>query len=315
MILLLFILFIVWFVFYPREGFNLRKKKYDSFFEQNDIINDKENSVLTYRNKSVSYEKLNPIAINDKSIVKQLLIENNIPTAPYYVWNPTLSDDDNLAHIVSLKRPLVVKPDIGEKGILVCTNILHDADIINKVNEIGNKNRTVLIEEQIQGYKEYRVTVLNDIIIGATEKITASVTGDGTHTVLELIDDYNHSLKMYKIHTVDYDYIQQQGYKKNDVLPSGVHLTLTNVANMSNGSQVYEVDISTIHPINVMLFTHINRILNYSISGIDYLGDLTIPYTLMGSVIEVNPKPGIDIHYTVVKNKNAFLTSIVENLF
>ena len=73
--------------------------------------------------------------------------------------------------------------------------------------------------------------------------------------------------------------------------------------------------ITTIHPINVGLFTHINRILNYSLSGIDYLGDLTVPYMLMGSVIEVNPNPGIDIHYTVVKHKKAFLTSLVANLF
>jgi D-alanine-D-alanine ligase-like ATP-grasp enzyme len=254
---------------------------------------------------------MNPIDINEKSIVKQLLIENNIPTAPFYMWNPDLSDDENLAHI-TLKRPLVVKPDFGEKGLQVSTNIIDDATIIKKVNEIG---RPVLIEEQIQGYKEYRVTVLNDAVIGATEKITASVTGDGTHTVLELIDAYNQSLNMYKIHTVDYDYIQQQGYQKHDVLPTGFHLTLTNVANMSNGSQIKEVDITTIHPINIMLFTHINRILKYTLSGIDYLGDLAVPYTLMGSVIEVNSNPGIDIHYTVVKHKKAFLTSIVDNLF
>ena len=307
----LFILFILLFIFYRREGFNLRKKKYDSFFEENDISNDKVNSTLTYRNKSVAYKNMNPIDINEKSIVKQLFIENNIPTAPFYMWNPDLSDDENLANI-TLKRPLVIKPDFGEKGLQVSTNVIDDAEIIKKVNEIG---RPVLIEEQIQGYKEYRVTVLNDVVIGATEKITASVTGDGTHTVLELIDAYNQSLKMYKIHTVDYNYIQQQGYQKHDVLPTGFHLTLTNVANMSNGSQIQEVDIATIHPINIMLFTHINRILNYSISGIDYLGDLAVPYTLMGSVIEVNSNPGIDIHYTVVKHKKAFLTSIVDNLF
>ncbi len=309
----LFILFILFlFIFYRREGFNLRKKKYDSFFEENDISNDKVNSTLTYRNKSVAYKNMNLIDINEKSIVKQLFIENNIPTAPFYMWNPDLSDDENLANIVLLKRPLVVKPDFGEKGLQVSTNIIDDAEIIKKVNEIG---RPVLIEEQIQGYKEYRVTVLNDTIIGATEKITASVTGDGTHTVLELIDAYNQSLKMYKIHTVDYNYIQQQGYQNHDVLPTGFHLTLTNVANMSNGSQIQEVDITTIHPINIMLFTHINRILKYNLSGIDYLGDLAVPYTLMGSVIEVNSNPGIDIHYTVVKHKKAFLTSIVDNLF
>jgi D-alanine-D-alanine ligase-like ATP-grasp enzyme len=308
--LFIFILF-VGIVLYPVEGFNLRKKKYDSFFKQHNITNDKVNSTLTYQNKTVPYKYVNNIAINEKSIVKKLLIENNIPTAPFYMWNPVISDDDNLSHI-KLKRPLVIKPDIGEKGLQVYTNIIDDADIINKVNKI---NSPVLIEEQIQGYKEYRITVINGAVIGATEKITASVTGDGQHTVLELIDTYNQSLKMYKIHTVDYDYIRQQGFQKHDVLPTGFHLILTNVANMSNGSQIQSIDIITIHPINILLFKNINHILKYTLSGIDYLGDLAVPYTLMGSVIEVNPDPGIDIHYTVVKHKRAFLTSIVDNLF
>ena len=126
---------------------------------------------------------------------------------------------------------------------------------------------------------------------------------------------YNKTLKLYKIHTVDYDYIQQQGYIKKDILPNGVKLKLTNVANMSNGSQIQNVDLGSIHPMNVMMFKNINQLLNYKISGIDYLGDLTVPYMLMGSVIEVNPAPGINIHYTVVKNKNTFLKSIVDNLF
>ena len=64
----LFILFILFlFIFYRREGFNLRKKKYDSFFEENDISNDKVNSTLTYRNKSVAYKNMNLIDINEKS--------------------------------------------------------------------------------------------------------------------------------------------------------------------------------------------------------------------------------------------------------
>jgi len=183
-----------------------------------------------------------------------------------------------------------------------------------KVNKLLEMNANVLIEEQIQGYKEYRVTVLNNTIIGATEKISASITGDGTHSINELIDDYNKE-RSYKIHTVDYDYIKQQGYIKTDILPHGMKLKLTNVANMSNGSQIQNVDLESIDPMNIMLFKQINQVLNYEISGIDYLGDLSVPYMLMGSVIEVNPAPGINIHYNVVKNKNTFLKSIVDNLF
>ena len=316
MILIYFILLLIFFSTTYREGLNLRKKKYDSFFERNHIHNDKENSILTYQNKSVKYDSLNKDTfINEKSIVKQILIENAIPTANYYMWNPSISVDDNLSNMTYLNRPLVIKPDIGEKGINVTTDIIKDKNILKHVNKLLYLNENVLIEEQIQGYKEYRVTVLNDTIIGVTEKLSATVTGDGIHNILELIEMYNKTLKLYKIHTVDYDYIQQQGYIKKDILPNGVKLKLTNVANMSNGSQIQNVDLGSIHPMNVMMFKNINQLLNYKISGIDYLGDLTVPYMLMGSVIEVNPAPGINIHYTVVKNKNTFLKSIVDNLF
>ena len=309
------VLLICFFSFTCREGLNLRKKEYDSFFERNHIQNDKKKSVLTYQNKSVKYKYLNKDTyINDKSIVKKILIDNAIPTSNYYIWNPSISVDNNLSNMSGLNRPLVIKPDIGEQGLNVTTDIIKDEDIVKKVNKLLDLNATVLIEEQVQGYKEYRVTVLNDTIIGATEKISASIAGDGTHTIVELIDEYNKE-KSYKIHTVDYDYIKQQGYSKNDILPNGVKLKLTNVANMSNGSQIQNVDLDSIDPMNVMMFKQINQLLKYEVSGIDYLGDLSVPYMLMGSVIEVNPAPGIDIHYTVVKNKNTFLKSIVDNLF
>uniref|UniRef100_A0A6C0B9M2 ATP-grasp domain-containing protein n=1 Tax=viral metagenome TaxID=1070528 RepID=A0A6C0B9M2_9ZZZZ len=314
-LIIYFILLICFFSTTYKEGLNLRKNKYDSFFKRNHIQNDKEKSILTYQNKSVKYKYLNKDTyINEKSIVKKILMDNAIPTSNYYVWNPSISVDHNMSNLSVLKRPLVIKPDIGHQGVNVTTDIMEDKDILKKVNKLIKMNATVLIEEQIQGYKEYRVTVLNDVVIGATEKISASISGDGTHSILELIDEYNKK-KDYKIHTVDYNYIKQQGYTKNDILPHGVKLKLTNVANMSNGSEIKNVDLDLINPMNAMMFKQINQLLTYQVSGIDYLGDLSVPYMLMGSVIEVNPAPGIDIHYNVVKNKNTFLKSIVDNLF
>lgn len=312
-VIIYFIILIFCFFFSIKEGFNLKKTEYDSFFRRNNIHNDKKNSILTYKNKSVSYKNLNKDThINKKSIVKKIFIENGIPTPNYYMWNPDISNTDNLSN---LQRPLVIKPDSGEKGLHVFTDVIDDKDIIKKVNKILALKKDVLIEEQIQGYKEYRITVLNDVVIGATEKIAASVTGDGTSSIMELINNYNNVIKIYKIHTVDYDYIRQQGYNKHDILPNGVKLKLTNVANMSNGSQIKNVELNTIHPMNILLFQTIHRLMNYKVSGIDYLGDLDVPYLLFGSVIEVNPEPGINIHYNVVKNKNTFLKSIVDNLF
>ena len=84
---------------------------------------------------------------------------------------------------------------------------------------------------------------------------------------------------------------------------------------MSNGGSIYHVDINTIHPSNVLLFKNINRILGYKLSGIDYLGDITVPYDLFGSVLEVNANPGIGPHYNVANNKSDFLTTIINTLF
>ena len=33
-----------------------------------------------------------------------------------------------------MKRPLVIKPDLGEKGYGVSTNVIKDNDILKKVN-------------------------------------------------------------------------------------------------------------------------------------------------------------------------------------
>ena len=315
----LFILCICLFMFYfnNREGFNLRKKRFNPFFEQNNIIHDKPNMTFTYKNKTVCYKNLNKTYINEKSIVKKIFVENGIPTSNYYMWKTEISDTDNLNNMIMLSRPLVIKPDIGECGIGVTTDVVHDKDIVKEVKKIIPTTKNILIEEQVQGCKEYRITVLNGEVIGASEKITATITGDGVHSISDQIEIYNSSkiVKEHKIHTVDYNYIKQQGYDKEDVLPSGKKLILTNVANMNNGSTIKYVDITTIDPMNMVLFTRINELLNYTISGIDYLGDLSVPYTILGSVIEVNPNPSISIHYDVAVDKDAFLKTIVDNLF
>ena len=316
MILFLYLFILGIFLYFStiKEGFNLRIKEFDPFYHELDMVNDKEKKVVLYKGKELPYTKLNKTYINEKSIVKKILLDNGIPTSNYYMWKPEMSDSDNLNNLFLMKRPLVIKPDIGQKGHGVSTDIVHDKDILEKVHILLKKTNNVIIEEQVQDYKEYRVTVLNGEVIGATEKTTASIIGDGSHTVTKLIELFNHN-KEYKIHTVDYAHIKQQGYDKDDIVPSGTKVILTNVANMSNGSTIKEVNLETIHPMNKLLFKQINDVLNYTITGIDYLGDLEVPYSLMGSVIEVNPAPGIPIHSDVVKDKKSFLFSIVDNLY
>jgi D-alanine-D-alanine ligase-like ATP-grasp enzyme len=87
---------------------------------------------------------------------------------------------------------------------------------------------------------------------------------------------------------------------------------------MSNGSNLTYVDINTVNPINISMFKQINQILDLKISGIDYIcEDLSIPYYLNGCVIEVNFKPGVNIHYTVQPStqQDVLINSIIDQLF
>ena len=84
---------------YIKEGFNLKNNEFDSIYSENGVVNDKENRRFIYKGKELSYKKLNKTYINEKSITKQILIDNGIPTSNYYMWKRELSESDNLNNI------------------------------------------------------------------------------------------------------------------------------------------------------------------------------------------------------------------------
>ena len=214
-----------------------------------------------------------------------------------------------------MKSTLLEKDFISGSKNIIC-NITNTDELLRCIDKLTNKNIEILIEEQAIG-KEYRIMVFNDNIIGITMKTPPFIIGDGINTINNLINTYNDTkLKKYKIHTIDYNYIKKQGYDINDIVPLNKKIIITNVANMTNGSIVDYVDISNVNPINISLFKEINNILNLKLSGIDYIcEDLTIPYYLNGCIIEVNEKPGLNIHYAVYPKKKELLDNVIYNIF
>jgi cyanophycin synthetase len=323
MVIYIFILILLVFVYqyyHVKEGINFTRKFFLDNYDKNNIILDKKNETLEKNGKIIGYKKINNSKlgnINMKPITNQLLQQHDIPISKSYIWNDKLSTDENLFNIQDLKFPLVVKPNHGEKGRYVTTNIMTTAELLHCVNDLKKRKKIAYIEEQATG-KEYRIMVLHDTIIGITMKTAPFIIGDGIHTVDELINNYNKKIEKYKIHTIDYNFIQQQGYTSSDIIPLGEKIIVTNVKNMSNGSTITYVDINTVHPINISLFKKINHILDLKLSGIDYIcEDLSIPYYVNGCVIEVNPKPGLEIHYDVYpeNEKNDLLNTIIDNVF
>ena len=320
-IFILILLVILYHQYHFKEGIVFTRKYFLDNYEKNNIIHDKTNHTLEKNGKLINYKQINHSKlgknINIKPITNQLLDQNNIPVSKSYTWNNELSTDENISRAQNLKFPLVVKPIDGEKGYGVTTNIMTTEELLYCVNDLKKQHKFAFMEEQATG-NEYRIMVLQDTIIGITMKTSPFVIGDGIHTLDELITNYNNKIKIYKIHTIDYKFIQKQGYTASDIIPLGEKVIITNVKNMSNGSTVSYVDINTVNPINISMFKEINHILDLKLSGIDYIcEDLSIPYYLNGCVIEVNPAPGLDIHYDVYPDnkKDDLINTIVDNMF
>ena len=293
-------------------------------YEKDGITIDKLKFTLEKDGKKINYKKINNNNekykyVNDKFKIKELYKRNSIPIPNYYKWDSTISSERNIINInKNIIFPLVVKPIIGEKGYGVKTDITNNDELMNHVSKLLSSNNDVLIEEQVSG-KEYRIMVLNDVIIGITQKIPPFIIGDNIHSISELINILNNTKERhYRIHTPDTSYIKKQGFNMSSILPIGKKIVITNVANMSNGSSLVYIDINKVHTDNINLFKRINNILGLKLSGIDYICDnLQTPYYINGYVIEVNSGPGFGIHYNITPDskKEKLLDSLLNNLF
>ena len=167
-------------------------------YEKDGITIDKLKFTLEKDGKKINYKKINNNNekykyVNDKFKIKELYKRNSIPIPNYYKWDSTISSERNIINInKNIIFPLVVKPIIGEKGYGVKTDITNNDELMNHVSKLLSSNNDVLIEEQVSG-KEYRIMVLNDVIIGITQKIPPFIIGDNIHSISELINILNNT--------------------------------------------------------------------------------------------------------------------------
>jgi len=163
------------------------------------------------------------------------------------------------------------------------------------IKKLLKKTNDILIEEFKQGYS-YRILVFNNQIIYAYQITKPSITGDSRHSVIQLINTLIHeSDDTINMDQIDFDNIRKLGYEKHSVLPKGVTITITSVANGSLGAVLKDLQISDIHPDNIALFKKINRVTKLQLNGVDYLSpSIKVPYYLNdGIVLETNSTPGI----------------------
>ena len=202
--------------------------------------------------------------------------------------------------------PLVVKPIDGNHGRGVITNITDEETLRKAAHKAWKISDRIVVEQYMTG-SDYRFLVINYKLVAVAKRTPASVIGNGVATVRELIKEVNKHpdrgaghekiLTKIKIDQHTKNFLKEQGYVLDDILPCKKEVLLKRTANLSTGGTSTDVTDS-VHPYNVFLAERIARIFQLDVCGIDVVAnDVSMPLKNgNGAVIEVNAGPGFRMH-------------------
>lgn len=212
-----------------------------------------------------------------------------------------------------LGYPVVVKPHDGHHGKGVTTNIGNDGELIEAFERAKAISDRVIIEQYLTG-SDFRMLVVDGKFVAAAKRLPAEITGDGRHTIAELIAienrnpdrGYGHENVMtrLKVSSVTEHLLAKAEYTMETVLADGEVFPLELTANLSTGGSAEDVT-DQVHTANRFMAERIARIIGLDIAGIDVMAP-TLAKPLIktgGAVIEVNAAPGLRMHLAPAKGK------------
>lgn len=202
--------------------------------------------------------------------------------------------------------PLVIKPIDGNHGRGITVDIQNYEEALVAFHAAKEVSRRVIVEKYITG-EDYRLLVINNVLVAAAKRTPAHVIGDGKSTIQELVDKVNEDprrgyghenvLTMITINDLTKTIIKDAGYTVDSVLAEGEKLILKDTANLSTGGTAEDVT-DIVHPANVSMAERISKIIDLDICGIDVMtSDISKPLSETGgAVLEVNAGPGFRMH-------------------
>jgi cyanophycin synthetase len=273
--------------------------------------------IKTYSSKHFNSMKSHEIAKN-KSLSNSIFEENNIPVPKHKIINN--KNKDYYLNEYKLEFPCVLKPIDGMQGKDVNTFIKNKNQFENILNDLLNKYTHIMLENQVYG-DNYRIFVFNNEIMDIVKREQPFIIGDGKNTVDELIEEKNKlqkEKKLYPTKNIDWNYILEQGYNKNEIVENNKKIFITNTINFHNGANPVRIDLNKIPDVNKKMFIKAHKLINLDCSGIDYMSyDISIPYYENdGHIIEINNMVDTKIHIDADygKNPNFLFENILKSL-
>ena len=235
----------------------------------------------------------------DKSLTKHLLKNCGIPIPEGY---PVTSAAMAWEAAEEIGLPVVVKPCSGNHGRAVFTNLGSRCEIEAAYQVAVEEESGVIVERFIQG-QEHRLLVIGDKMIAAARGEIASVIGDGSSTVQQLVDQQintdprrgyseNHPLNPIRIDSAGVLELTRQGYSAEAIPAAGVEVIIQRIGNVA-----FDVT-DQVHPDTAAMVVLAAKVVGLDIAGIDLVvTDIARPlHEQQGAIVEVNAGPGLLMH-------------------
>lgn len=239
----------------------------------------------------------------DKVRTNRLLCQAGVPTPRHL----EVADAQSAVQAAAeLGWPVVVKPADQDRGDGARANLHTPEQVTAAFEHAAQISKRVLVEQHVDGH-EYRLTVVNGKLFWAHERVPASVTGDGQHTLQQLIDAEN-ARRQQALLTDPYgwvpiqmdadnlSYLLDNGRTLQDIPAEGevVRLQRVPAATTGGGGRAY---FDTIHPDNRLLAERAAQLLRLDIAGVDLImPDITRSWREVGgAVTEVNAIPQVSL--------------------
>ncbi len=202
--------------------------------------------------------------------------------------------------------PVVLKPLSGNHGRGVSINLKTAEQVEVAFDKAREHGRNIIVESFLEG-NDHRLLVVNGKLVAAAKRMPGHVTGDGKHTIEELVDivnsDPRRGVGHEKVLTrLEFDHqaerlLEKLGYDRTTVPEKDEIVYLRSTANLSTGGTAIDVT-DVIHPDNREMAVRTIKAIGLDIGGVDFLtGDITESYRQTGGgICEVNAGPGFRMH-------------------
>jgi cyanophycin synthetase len=256
-----------------------------------------------------------------KQLTKQILLDNRIPV-PH--GDIAYTEDAAVAIAEEIGYPVVVKPYNANQGKGVALDINNEELVRKAYSEAFKHSRLVMVERYIKG-KDYRVLVVGDKISAVSERRPPYITGDGIHTIKELVEienqnelrgeDHEKPLTKIKLDYVAIAVLDRYGLKPESIPEKGQAVRLRDNGNLSTGGTARDCT-EEINQVNRDIAIRAAKAVGLDIAGIDITAeDITVPITNgSGCIIEINAAPGLRMHLYPTEGKARNVSSDIVNL-